>query len=266
MSSHRRSVARLTGPIIALTFVAAGLLAACGDDEPDAGSTPTVEDLTGRTFLSTEVTGQTLIDDTRVSLAFSADSLAMVAGCNTHMGGYSIEDGELVVPALASTLMMCDDEAMQQDAWIAELLGGSPQISLDGSTLSLVSPDVTLTMIDRSAIDASSELIGGTWAIDSLESADSSTAAPEGAHMAADDGRLYVATGCNRGSASLTVEDGNAIVVGPMALTMMACEQELMDWEQSLLAFLGQPLTYTLTGEDLVLDNGSEQLLLHFVP
>ena len=266
MSSHRRSVTRLAGPLVALTVVAGGVLAACGDDAPDALTPPTVDDLTGQTFLSTDVTGQTLLDDTRVSLAFGADSLAMVAGCNTHMGGYSIEDGELVVPALASTLMMCDDEAMQQDAWLAELLGDSPQISLDGGTLLLVSPDVTLTMIDRSTIDASSELIGGTWTIDSLESADGSAPAPEGAHMAADDGRLYVATGCNRGSGSLTVEDGNAIVIGPIAMTMMACEQSLMEWEQSLLAFLGQPLTYTLTGEDLVLDSGSEQLLLHFVP
>lgn len=254
--------------LAALVLVAGAVLAACGDDPSDGptGEAPAAADLDGLTFLSTEVSGQELVEGTRVTLAFNEGSLALVAGCNTRMGAFTIEDGALVVDTLASTMMACDDETQAQDDWTAELVTGSPQITIAGDVLTLASDDVTLTMVERQSLLPANGLNGGTWIIDSLESGGASTAAPDGAHLAFDADTVFLATGCNRGSASLEVSDDLTATVGPMAMTLMACEQELMEWEQSLVAFFAEPITFTVDGDDLTLDNGTDQLLLHFVP
>jgi len=75
------------------------------------------------------------------------------------------------------------------------------------------------------------------------------------------DGQLYVATGCNRGFGSVTVTDG-AVEIGTIALTRMACEPALDEWEQALVTFLNGSLEYAATGADVTLTNGTQTLTL----
>jgi heat shock protein HslJ len=111
---------------------------------------------------------------------------------------------------------------------------------------------------NRSALD------GSAWTIVSLETGGTTTQAPENAYLAYDDDHIVVATGCNRGVGELKVGDGTVTIGAKMALTMKACEPDLMTWEQSLVGFLQGELKCGLSGSDLTLssDNGTLTLKL----
>jgi heat shock protein HslJ len=237
----------------------------CGDDdEASSSDTLTTESLNGKTFLSTDVEGQTLVADTRITLRFEGTNLSAVAGCNTMTGGYTIEGDVLKVGALAQTRMACEEDLMAQDAWIVELLTGSPKATLADDVLTLATDATTVKFGDRAKIANGSALDGSAWTIVSLETGGTTAEAPENAYLAYDDGHIFVATGCNRATGELEVGDGTVTIGANMAMTMKACEPDLMTWEQSLVGFLQGELTYTVSGEDLTLssDNGTLTLKL----
>lgn len=127
--------------LVALPLVAGLALAACGDDDDTSadddstGTTVTAEDLLGRAFEATSVTGQTLVDDSTFSLAFEQDGIVANAGCNTMRGSYEIDGDVLVVEDLAQTMMGCEPALQAQDDWVAALLTGRPTITFTGGTL-----------------------------------------------------------------------------------------------------------------------------------
>jgi len=136
-------VTRRTGPA-SVTLVSAVLfgcgLAGCGEDA-DTGSATGGEtvDLADRTFVSTEVRGHDLVEDTSVTLSFESDQVSASAGCNTFMGAASWDDGTLSLDdeELAATMMACSPEQQEQDDWLTGFLASSPDIALDGSTLTV---------------------------------------------------------------------------------------------------------------------------------
>jgi len=149
---------RGTKRVAAAALVVAGLAVAalggagCGTDEGPAGAASQA-DLAGRTFEATGAAGFELIDD--VTLAFDDEgNLSADAGCNTMNGAYTIDDGALEVEALASTMMGCDPNHMDQDAWLGELLTSSPNVSLTGDRLTLRSGEDSLALLEAEAEDA----------------------------------------------------------------------------------------------------------------
>ena len=250
--------------ICLMTAAVVMIAASCGDDSTASSSEPlTTDTLDGKTYLSTDVTGQTLVADTRITLRFEGTSLSAIAGCNTMTGGYTIEGDVLKVGALAQTRMACEDDLMAQDQWIADLLTGSPKITLTDDVLTLATDATTVKFGDRSKIANGSALDGSAWTIQTLETGGTTAQAPENAYLSYDEGRVFVSTGCNHGTAELKVADGT-VTIGPMAMTLKACEPDLMTWEQSLAGFLQGDLKYELSGSDLTLssDNGTLTLKL----
>ena len=133
--------------------------------------------LDGRTFVSTEVTGQTLVPDTELTISFEDGRLAAVAGCNTMIGGYELDGDELVVDQLAQTLMACMGDLGEQDVWVAALLSGRPTVTLAGESLTLASDEVTVVLQDQPAeaeAGAEQPLAGAVWAIESITTASGS--------------------------------------------------------------------------------------------
>jgi heat shock protein HslJ len=98
------------------------------------------------------------------------------------------------------------------------------------------------------------ELDGTTWTIVSLEGADGTLEAPADATIRFAQDGISVATGCNSGFGPATVGAGT-VTFGPLALTRMACTDELGEWESALGAFLDGELSYELTDDQLVLTN-----------
>lgn len=131
--------------LAALVLVAGG----CGDDGDGGGNAdpgpPTEADLDGRTFVSTESEGFTLVSGTQVTLVFEGGNLSASAGCNSMSGAYDIDDGTLEVDELASTLIGCPGDLQTQDDALRDLLTGGPGVTLDGDVLTLSGQGITLT-------------------------------------------------------------------------------------------------------------------------
>jgi len=233
---------------LALLTVSAIALAACGSDDDASGSAPTGDDLAGQAFESTDVEGYDLVDGTTIELGFETDTLGARAGCNSMSGGYSITDGALVVVAMASTMMACDDALTAQDQWLSEFLTSSPEIALDGDTLTLTGLETTVTL----ATVQPTPLEGTTWVVSGTVANEAVTVGlvDSEASMTITGDQAQVDTGCNTGSSTVEVTD-TTITFGPLALTRMACDEELTRLEASVVLVLDGEVTYEISGNTL---------------
>ena len=225
------------------------------DPSSPAGGT----ELADRTFLSTATTGHELVPGSSVSLSFEGSQVRANAGCNSIFGEYAVTQGSLQVAQLGSTEMACAPELMDQDQWLIAFLEGGPSLVVSGDTLTLRDGDDELVLTDRVVADPDRPLEGTTWQLDTHYSGDAAShwAGMESATLTLTDGRARVATGCNTGSATYTL-DGDQLTFGPLMLTRMACAEPAMELEHLVVGALdGQSLTVrseagqlTLTGED----------------
>jgi heat shock protein HslJ len=246
---------------IALLALAGLTLAACGSDDDggdgaaDSTSTPSAEDLSGRGFVSTDVTGYDLVEGSEITMNFLDDSVSVNAGCNTMNGGYEIADGAFVAGQFAMTMMACDQPLMDQDTWLSEFLASSPSISLDGSTLSFSSDEVTITLgeIEPAALTGTMWTVTGTVANEAVSSVPMDSTA---SITISGDGTVAVNTGCNSGSGSVEIGD-DTLTFGPIATTLRACADEAVNQlEASMLAVLQGEVTYEIDGSNLSLRSG----------
>ena len=236
---------------------------AVGDPTAVPGPTdPPGGGLDGRTFLSTAIDGRGLVAGSRVRLAFLDGTIGASAGCNSMGGSYTVVDGVLRAPQLATTEMACDPALMAQDQWLASLLNGAA-ISLDGDTLTLAKDGVTLTLVDREVADPDRPLTGTTWVVEGLVSGETVSSIPDGvrATLVFDAGAVAVETGCNSGGGPAAIGDG-VIAFGTIGLTERACAGPHMELEQAILAVLGPQTGYTIEADVLTLDAGGIGLVL----
>lgn len=171
---------------------------------------PLAEALTGRTFLSTSVTGHHLVTGTGISLGFQAPhSVHIRAGCNYLSGDYLLDGGRLTVDTLAMTDMGCDKALMEQDNWMTGLLQQGLTVSLEGNHLTLRSGDVRILLLDREIAEPDRPLAGTVWMLDGIIDGDAASSVPQGitATMAVSGGRIHYFDGLNP-------SDGAAVIHG----------------------------------------------------
>jgi heat shock protein HslJ len=274
-----------------LTVVlAVGLLVAvagCGDDDAstdadDTSSTtgapgatepaPSPEALTadaldGRTFVSQQVEGYDLVESSVITIGFDGDMLGANAGCNQMSSSYEIDNTTLRWTGTpAATMMACDDALMAQDQWLTGLLTAGVEASLDATTLTLVSGDVTITLLDEQEASPDQPIVGTAWTLDSVISGETVASVPAEVGVPTltftEGGTVEVYAGCNRGSGGVEVAaDGSVITFEPIATTRMACSPDAMDLEASVLAVLQGEVTAAVDGDSLTLTNGDAGLV-----
>ena len=231
---------------------------------PDVGAA-----LAGRTFLSTAVDGFTLVEGTQISLTFDGSNVAAVAGCNNLASTWSVEGDVLVVGPMAMTEMACDPPAlMDQDTWLSSVLTSRPTVAIDGPTLTLSATGATVTFTDREVADPDRPLEGTTWQVESFISADavSSLALARIPTLRLEGGSAQVDTGCNRGSGTYELGDGE-LTFGPLATTRAACVDDLASQaEQQVLATLTGTVTFEIEADVLTLRAGDVGLVLRAAP
>jgi heat shock protein HslJ len=72
------------------------------------------------------------------SLVFGTDGqVSGSLGCNSFSGNYEVKDGKLVFGGLASTLMACPEPQMSQEGSAFQVLSGTVQFEISGSTLTI---------------------------------------------------------------------------------------------------------------------------------
>jgi heat shock protein HslJ len=113
--------------------------------------------LDGRAFESTTVEGRDLIAGTTIRLEFAGGEVRFWAGCNTQFAPYRLADATIVTAPLGSTAGGCQQALYDQDGWIGTFLASRPAVVVDGSTLTISSDDVAITLAEISATAAVDE-------------------------------------------------------------------------------------------------------------
>jgi heat shock protein HslJ len=168
-------------------------------------------------------------------------------------GSYEVQDGTLVVGAMITTEMACDEPLMAQDQWISAFVNGA-SVSLAGDTLTLVKDDVTLNATDREVARPDLPLEGTRWTVDGLISNQAISSMPLGveAWLELADGKVALNAGCNRGSGAATIGD-TTILFGPIGTTKMGCEADAMQTEAHILAVLQGEVAYEIDSDTLTI-------------
>lgn len=228
-------------------------LAGCGDESA-------VADMSGRTFVSESVTGHELVPDTRVQVEFRDGGVSVTAGCNHLFGALRIEGERLFVESMGGTEMGCDPRRHAQDEWIQDLLGAGPTYELDGDRLRLTVGEVVLTLLDSEVATPDRPLEGTTWIVDGIVDGDAASSVPgnDETTLVFADGEVAVRS-CNQGSAKVTI-DGDALVIGALAMTKMACEDMIVETHVS--AVLDGRITYAIDASTLTLTHPSGKGLM----
>ncbi|AEF41531.1 META domain-containing protein [Hoyosella subflava] len=226
--------------LIALLALGCGAMsAACSGNEVEAA----MNDLSGRTFLYTEVEGPQIPGGGPLRLEFAEDSrLIANAGCNTAAGTARLESGRIITGELAMTLIGCPPDVAGADDWVGALFAAEPEWTLDGATLTLRTDTGTVRLLDRKAAEPDLPLSGTEWVVDSIieQEAISTSAALEEARPTLtidQDGRATGTTGCNNFHGTAEI-DGDQITFSPLATTRMACLPDRDDIERAVLATL----------------------------
>ena len=281
-SSFPRSAATRAAPraraVPGVVLVALlGLLSSCGsegdDSSADAGgptsdATPLTADapfLELGSFVSTEVVGHDLVEDSTIQLGFADDTMSVWAGCNTMFGAFTVEDGVLRWShEPASTMIGCEEDLADQDEWLRGLLLAGMTATTDGSALDLAVDDVTIAMEPEPQADLET-LLGRTWSVVGTISDGTTSRVPPRVRtprlVVGTDGLARLDTGCNTGRTRVTV-DRVSVTFAPPTTTRVACPEpdsvveeivlSVVDGRSDYLRYDGSVLILVKDGAGLV--------------
>jgi len=214
-------------------------------------------DLTGQVWGLTELAGKTLVSDSGISAQFTADGkVSGSAGCNQYAGSYTVSGDSIQISVpLAATMMACAPDVMLQENAYLKALGEARTYAVSKDQLTLTGPEGNDLLAYQSQ---SQDLAGTNWEVIGYNNGKQAvTSVMAGTTLTADfgrDGTLSGNSGCNDYNATYTVT-GNAITIGPISSTMMACSDpaDVMDQEIQYLAALESAARYQIEGTVLEL-------------
>lgn len=245
-------------PLLSLLVVLA--LGGCSSGDDDGGVRVQSPLPPTGTFLSTAVTGRTLVPGTRVTLTFEDGSLSANAGCN-HLGGEFAMDGDVLVinGGLITTEIGCDQARHEQDEWLASLLQARPTIAVAGETITISGPDSSLTLQDREVADPDRPLVGTQWDVDTIISGETASTVPA-EHPATvrflEGGRVELANGCSVYAGTYRLSDDVITVSGLKPEVMARC---LPPDPVDLSGIVRGEVGYEITGDRLRLHGADDQ-------
>lgn len=219
-----------------------------------AAEEPTPE---GRTFVSVAVEGEPIPGDGPLTLSFADGQLSAFAGCNHGSAAADLADGRLVTTPMATTMIGCPPPLGDADGWMTRFLEAGPAWTLAGDDLTLRTDTTTVTLRDKVVLDPDRPLIGTSWRVNSLVSADAvmtSVALEESKPglTIRDDQTVTGWTGCNTFYGRADVVDG-IVTFGPINTSGAVCAGEVGEIEQSIRRVLDGPVQASIDADQLTL-------------
>ena len=252
------------------------LVLACSDDPDevrlggDGGRSKSPPDqaaaddpLDGRTFVAILITegeaDRRLVAGTELRLGFDDGQLSVTAGCNSLSGPYTLDGEALTVSQLGGTEMGCEPALMDQDMWIAEVLGRDVTVSIENAELTLTAGDTMVFLTDREVPGPDASLEGSTWMLDSLIDGVTVSSVPVGvtATVTFADGTYSLSPGCNNGGGAYLFgvdSTGRELLhLDAPALTRKACGGDAGSVEAAVLAVFEGTVDYDIIEQSLTL-------------
>jgi heat shock protein HslJ len=204
-------------------------------------------------------------DPNQYLLEFTADGkVAIQADCNRVAGTYTVNGNQLTITPGPSTLAACPPGSLG-DQFVRQLSNISSYLFKDENLILEIKLDSgTMTF----APSAPAGLSGTSWQVTMYNNGKQAVvgliAGTEISLNFGTDGRLNGNTGCNTYNGAYEAS-GNALKVGPLVSTQMACiaPEGVMDQEQQYLAALQNAATYEIAGDKLTIrdDSGAMQVV-----
>jgi len=156
--------------------------------------------------------------------------------------------------------MGCDQPRMQQDTWLARLLGGATA-TLAGDTLTIEDGATRVTLLDREVASPDRPIEGTHWILDGIVSGDTASSVPAGvtASIQIAGGRVAVESGCNTGAGTVDVKPA-ALTFGPIGLTKRPCQAGSLAVEGALIGVLAKTVSYSIEADVLTIKAGNAGL------
>ena len=214
-------------------------------------------------WLLSTMGGAPIASGTNVTLGFGLAQASGNSGCNDYSAGYQTDGSRgLVFGNIAATRKLCDQAANVLETKYYASLGQVARYALAGGNL---------TLLDRSNsavlafAPAPAQSLEGPWTVTAVNNGSGGVESlPAGVGAAMSffaDGHIEGFGGCNNFSGTYTVK-GDALTVGPLMGTMMACPDPAGTFETQFMTALQNSTKWSVSGGGLDLrdDNGAQQV------
>ncbi len=204
----------------------------------------------------------------RATATIADGVIAGSTGCNRYHAPCSIDGAAIEIGPAAMTMMACDPERTAVERAFTSALAGVRGWELDGDELRLLDGASRTVLRFRAAV--APPFVGTAWIADGINNGRGGVASlVEGTQVTAtfrDDGRVTGTGGCNRYFGPYE-RAGEAIRVGPLAGTRMACPEPpgAAEQEAAFLAAMERATTWSIQEDRLELRaaDGALQVGLH---
>jgi heat shock protein HslJ len=253
--------------MIVVSSAALLTMAACGSDNSSTSSTPTTARSAGSGAKVEQTTWELGLDslgvpdvaDARPTMRLVGGTVSGSTGCNLYTGPYTLGPDRLTFGALAQTNMACGPQETAIESAFVPRLGMTAKYTLSGNQLQL--QDVGgVTLL---TFDPANTSLQGSWTVLGYLRSDASafTSVVVGSTLTANfgaDGTLSGNTGCNNLNGPWKQGPGDAVSIGPLAMTRAACTNaDLSAQEHSYVAALAASVRAEVTSSSAVLFNAA---------
>lgn len=192
-----------------------------------------------------------------IDAKFAGGKVSGFAGCNVYTASAAISGATLKIGPAATTAMACEPAVSKVETAYLANLGKSATFTATADGLTIFGSDGTQLLVYGAA---SANPLEGEWNVTGYNTGTQAVTSPiAGTTLTATftaDGQVGGNAGCNSYSGPYKL-DGKSLTVGPLATTMMACDQKIMDQETQFLAALQTPTNVETSGATVTLRDAS---------
>ena len=251
--------------LIGIALITVGIVVAACSSGGSGGTGGTIEGVNWK-LTSYEFGGT----DTAVPAGFVVDAtfkggqVAGFSGCNVYNAPATVDGAKLTVGKAATTMKACEPTATTLESSYLANLGNAATFTATADKLTIYNKTGMLVL--TYAAGAANPL-EGEWLVTGYNNGKEAVTSPiAGTELTATftpDGQVSGNAGCNTYNGPYKL-DGTSLTVGPLATTMKACEQAIMDQETQFLTALQTPTSVEPSGATVTLRDasGATQVIL----